>query len=153
MSRSVAITLEAAGLAADTLRAAGQVEVADALDALGNDTDLIEVAGHPADGFDNERAYQEGWYICECSGSANGTWQLVRVDDPSAHEPPLPDHPFDSDSDVWAHVTKQALAGSQYHRNALTFIQTHNPLEWEALLRAHPEMKPRVRVPVVQRAA
>ncbi len=153
MTRSIAITVLEAERAADALRATGHTEVADALDALANDTDLIEIVGHPADEFNNERAFQEGWYICECSGSSNGTWQLVQVDDPTSHEPSLPAHSFNGDEDAWKHVVKQALAGSQYHRNALTFIQTHNPLEWSALLRAHPELKPRVRVPAARRAA
>lgn len=156
------ISMAAAEAASDLLALHGHKEVADALFAITNDTACIDVAGHPVEEFDNAKAHQEGWGIFDCDGSTNGRWQICQIDCPAewneAYEEGAPERlPFEEpqfpgDGAVWEHVVKRALAGSQYHRNALTFIEIHNPKEWAAICQAHPAVKPRIRIPA-RRAA
>lgn len=75
--------------------------------------------------FDTGQAFAEGWSIFDCDGSANGRWQLQKVDESDE---------FDSDLAAWQHVVKQARSGSQYHINALDFLLKHNRLEHDTVV-------------------
>jgi hypothetical protein len=67
--------------------------------------------------FDNNRAASEGWAIWD----ANGELQLQKCDD----------HPtFETDDQAWEYVIAKAKGGSEYHMNALRYIEQHSPIEW-----------------------
>lgn len=80
--------------------------------------------------FDNGVASAEGWGIFECGGSANGYWQLCRLDEEAI---------FPGDDEAWAHVVAKVAEGSAYHRSALDYIRAHNPIEWASFGIVHGE--------------
>ncbi len=70
----------------------------------------------------------EGWNILGCSGSANGPWQIQRLDDASD----IPGAPqLEADEDAWRLVLS---GGKEHHGAALSFIEAHNPLEYAAIM-------------------
>lgn len=76
-------------------------------------------------------AIKEGWDIFKCEGSANGTWQIQRLDTPNDFEDFVGEvPPMISDREAWGKV----MGGSEeHHVVAREFIQTANPLEYEAM--------------------
>lgn len=80
--------------------------------------------------FDNGVAGAEGWGIFECGGSANGYYQLCRLDEEAI---------FASDDEAWKHVVAKVAEGSAYHRSALDYIRAHNPIEWASFGNIHGE--------------
>ncbi|MEE9481804.1 hypothetical protein [Methylobacterium ajmalii] len=105
--------------------------------------------------FDNTQAHQEGWAIFDCAGSGNGRWQICRIDCPAEWNEgdpgylPFEDAQFENDGAAWNHVVSRALAGSEYHRDALACVSLHNPKEWKAILLKDPRVRqllPRVSV-------
>jgi hypothetical protein len=76
-------------------------------------------------GFDNGQALSEGWAIVECDGSCFGVWQLQH----SAGSTVLTD-----DGQAWRFVRRLAEFGSEYHQEALEFLQEHNPNEYDAVM-------------------
>ena len=113
--------------------------------------------------FNSTQAITKGWDIFACDGYATGDWQIQKIDFPSERNEaydegdpnrlPFEEALFASDNEVWAHVVNRALAGSAYHQGALAFIRKHSPQEWAAILKAHPELMPRIRVPANTRKA
>jgi hypothetical protein len=77
--------------------------------------------------FDNTRAFGEGWGIFDCEGSANGPWQLQKIDE---------DFAFPSDTEAWQFVSKQVASGSLYHILAMRFLDVNNPTEFAAITTA-----------------
>lgn len=80
------------------------------------------------DFYDYVAAEKEGWFISYAPGNLDETiWRLERRDanpvflggDPEAH----------------THVVKRALEGSKLHQDALDFLRTHEPREYEIVLR------------------
>lgn len=74
---------------------------------------------------DSKAAEQEGWDIFDSKGSANGDWQLQKIDDPS-----IP-HPFVKDQEAWVIV---ARGETELHRKAMAFLQLNNRQEWLAII-------------------
>ncbi|RQH02736.1 hypothetical protein [Paraburkholderia dinghuensis] len=77
-------------------------------------------------GFDDNRAMQEGWSIFDCEGSANGPWQLQRIDE---------DEKFMSDGAAWEFVVQQAHVGSVYHASVLNCLYDQNRIEFDSIFR------------------
>lgn len=80
------------------------------------------------DFYDYVAAEKEGWFISYAPGNLDETiWRLERRDanpvflggDPEAH----------------IHVVKRALEGSKLHQDALDFLRTYEPREYEIVLR------------------
>jgi hypothetical protein len=76
--------------------------------------------------FDDTQAMTEGWSIFDCGDSANGRWQLQRVDE---------DKVFQNDEAAWKFVAEKALAGSAYHRSAIEYLRAHSPVEYDSIVR------------------
>ena len=77
---------------------------------------------------DSNAAKSEGWNVCQRSGSDE--YQLCHNDDGSIF--------IESDLQVWQHVVKEALKGSDLHRRAIAFIARNSPKEYRALVRMFP---------------
>jgi hypothetical protein len=75
--------------------------------------------------FDNNRAFDEGWSIFECFGSANGPWQLQKCDESGI---------LKTDLEAWRLVVDRAEAGSNYHQTALQFLKDHNRIEYDCVV-------------------
>ena len=73
--------------------------------------------------FDNTQAATEGWCISECHGSDNGPYQLQRDDEAEV---------FASDDEAWLFVFRKVAEGSEYHRQAILFLEKESPFEYEA---------------------
>lgn len=73
---------------------------------------------------DRRVANAEGWDVFDSYGSANGPWQIQRLDEEAI---------LDNDTDAWELVKAKADAGSLVHCNALAFITEHNPQEAMAI--------------------
>lgn len=70
----------------------------------------------------------EGWGVFECVGSANGPWQIQRLDDASD----VPGAPqLDDDEAAWRRVLQ---GGQPHHVAALAFLRAHNPIEYESVM-------------------
>jgi hypothetical protein len=80
--------------------------------------------------FDNGISSTEGWGIFECSGSANGIYQLCRSDEEAI---------FPDDEAAWKHVVAKVAEGSAYHRSALDYIRANNAIEWASFGNVHGE--------------
>ncbi|MGJ4953116.1 hypothetical protein [Bradyrhizobium sp. HKCCYLS20291] len=75
--------------------------------------------------FDNNRAFDEGWGIFECSGSENGPYQLQKLDESDK---------FRNDIEAWRYVVEVADRESEYHQKALAFLAEHSPFEHQTIL-------------------
>lgn len=76
-------------------------------------------------------AIKEGWDIFECFGSANGDWQIQRLDTPEDAEEFVGEVPPKiSDREAWSKVMNGT---DEHHVTAREFIQTANPMEYEAM--------------------
>ena len=67
-----------------------------------------------------DQAYAEGWCVSQCSGSQytpEDWFALQRLEEVSY---------FNSDWEALAYVTKQAAAGSEYHRSAMLYMEQQN---------------------------
>lgn len=91
----------------------------------------------PEKDFDNIQAEREGWGIFECGGSESGPYKICKDEDPPEDDTP----DLENDDGAWAHVAARALEGSAYHTSALLYIHEFNPIEWRAILEAHPELR------------
>lgn len=80
--------------------------------------------------FDNGISSNEGWGIFECSGSANGIYQLCRSDEEAI---------FPDDEAAWKYVVGRVAEGSAYHRGALDYIRANNVIEWASFGNVHRE--------------
>lgn len=98
-----------------------------------SDADLIgaQVDFDSTVDFDNGIASTEGWGIFECGGSANGVYQLCRMDAEAV---------FPDDDSAWKHVVAKVAEGSSYHRAALDYIRAHNTIEWASFGNVHGEL-------------
>jgi hypothetical protein len=76
--------------------------------------------------FDNDQAFREGWGIFECHGSDNGNWQLQKDDEYNL---------FDSDPSAWIFVVASANSGSEYHKQALNFLELNNVYEYNTIIK------------------
>ena len=73
------------------------------------------------------KAQVEGWDIFDCSGSANGRWQICKIDYDDEGNKRL-----DDDSEAW----DIALRGTEdHHAFARDFIKAHSPTEWQSMCR------------------
>lgn len=74
-----------------------------------------------------QAAMMEGWSVFECSGSANGQWQIQRLDDasdvPGAQQ-------LERDEDAWSLVLQ---GKGEHHAAALRFLKNINPMEHDAI--------------------
>lgn len=82
---------------------------------------------------DSKAANAEGWDVFDALGSANGRFQVCRIDDPEAWAR-RGDTPAVSllagDEAAWLLVLSGSAA---HHAKAREFIGAHNPLEWESM--------------------
>jgi len=76
---------------------------------------------------DDRAAGAEGWSLFESDGSADGTPQVQRIDDPGPGEAKL-----DGDPDAWAVL--RADPGTPLHARALAIIRNENPAEYERVM-------------------
>jgi len=76
---------------------------------------------------DDRAAGAEGWSLFESGGSADGTPQVQRIDDPGPGEAKL-----DGDPDAWAVL--RADPGTPLHARALAIIRNENPAEYERVM-------------------
>lgn len=68
--------------------------------------------------FDETQARSEGWAIFSASG---GRHQLQRLDEEAI---------FPNDDQAWEFVVRRALAGSEYHLEALQALKECEPIEF-----------------------
>lgn len=72
-------------------------------------------------------AAREGWSLFESGGSADGTPQVQRIDDPAPGETEL-----DGDEAAWAIL--RADPGAPLHARALAIIRSENPAEYARVM-------------------
>lgn len=77
-------------------------------------------------------ASREGWGLFDSTGSANGDWQVQRLDDPEAEAAGIgfAVPALQSDEQAWRVVYEGA---EQHHRAARAFLIAHNPKEWASI--------------------
>jgi hypothetical protein len=79
-------------------------------------------------------ANREGWDIFDSEGSANGRWQIQKMDDVAgaaeASGHPVPE--IENDHAAWLLV----YSGKESHQIAAReYIQRHNEVEWDAIVK------------------
>lgn len=86
--------------------------------------------------LDAAAANSEGWDVFDSSGSANGAWQIQRLDCPDDWPSP-PEKSIEEDGDAWTLVREGAAAGSPLHVRALAFIRENCSEEYVRIM-IHP---------------
>lgn len=84
---------------------------------------------------DSRAANAEGWDIFECDGSANGPYQLCKIDDPqefTACYGTVFSHIWEDDTDAWLYVREHPTA---LHSRALAYLKQVNPQEHDAIMK------------------
>lgn len=71
--------------------------------------------------FDSDSSQEEGWDIFYCEGSADGLWQIQRIDEPAI---------LDSDERAWELVGSQT---TEIQKKALSFVLEKNPKEFKRI--------------------
>lgn len=80
------------------------------------------------DFYDYVAAEKEGWFISYAPGNLDETiWRLERRDENPVF--------LGGDPEAHTHVVKRALEGSKLHQDALDFLRTYEPREYEIVLR------------------
>lgn len=72
---------------------------------------------------DYEPAGDEHWGVFDCDGSDNGPVQIQRIDEDEEVSG------WTDDIEAWQHVVARAMAGSDLHQRALSYVGEHNPIE------------------------
>lgn len=86
-------------------------------------------------------AAREGWNIWDSAGSANGRWQVQRIDDADAFEQATGFAPVQLKSDDQAfHIVANGTA--EHHAAARAFLKAHNAVEYDAVMAFKGQAKP-----------
>lgn len=87
-------------------------------------------------------ASREGWGLFDSTGSANGNWQVQRLDDPEVESAGIgfAVPALQSDEQAWRLVYEGT---EQHHRAARAFLIAHNPKEWASIKKVGDALYPR----------